>query len=705
LILQGAGVGILYLTVFASARLYHVLPLGLTLALLLVLVALSAMLAVLQDSRALATIATAGGFLAPVLTSTGSGNHVALFSYYAVLNLGIVGIAWFKAWRILNWIGFMFTFVIGAAWGYRYYRPEHFATTEPFLILSFLFYLAISVLFAHRHPPKLRGYVDGTLVFGLPLVCFALQAPLVRDIEFGRAWTALGMGAIYLAVARWLWHRHIEHMRMLIESLLALGVVALSLAIPFALDGHFTAAAWALEGTGLIWIGVRQQRVLARQFGTLLQLCAGIGFFAIHANAGHIAVLNTNFLGCVFIALGGVLASYLLYRAQRSLHEWERYHYVLLLVWGLMWWFGAGLHEIERFVAPPLRISASLLFGASSVAALSLIAHRLRWQPGLLATLPWLPLLALVLFGLFIDSRDAGPLADWRWLGWIAALGAGFLLLRRGESVFPALILRSGHALAWWLCLFLACWGVEWSVASAMPHSAAWSFAVWGVLPALAITAMPIVAARLYWPAHRFADVYLVIAQLPVAMLILAWVLVACVREGDPYPLAYIPLLNPLELAQALCLIAVLRWWHAIDGASSTPHELRAFGHAPSLIIGAVAFLWLNAATARAVHFMGGVAWTGWSLHHSPVFQGAISVLWGVTALAVMLGATRIRIRPLWLGGAALLAALVAKLFFIDLSGSGTVARIVSFMAAGGLMVLIGYISPAPPRGALESKS
>jgi uncharacterized membrane protein len=91
-----------------------------------------------------------GGFLAPVLMSTGSGSHVALFSYYAVLNLGIVGISWKKAWRELNVVGFYFTFVIAAVWGGRYYRPRYFSSTEPFLILFFLYYVAISLMYSLR---------------------------------------------------------------------------------------------------------------------------------------------------------------------------------------------------------------------------------------------------------------------------------------------------------------------------------------------------------------------------------------------------------------------------------------------------------------------------------------------------------------------------------------------------------------------------
>src|SRR3984957_11893605 len=147
LALQGGAVGILYLIVFAALHLYSLLPASTAFGVLAVLAMLSAILAVLQNSMAFALLAVTGGFLAPILASTGAGNHVVLFSYYAVVNSGIVAIAWFKAWRPLNLAGFVFTFVIGTVWGVLRYRAEDFATTEPFLVLFFLFYVAVAVLF------------------------------------------------------------------------------------------------------------------------------------------------------------------------------------------------------------------------------------------------------------------------------------------------------------------------------------------------------------------------------------------------------------------------------------------------------------------------------------------------------------------------------------------------------------------------------
>ena len=144
--LQGGGAGILFLTIFAAFRIWELMPAGLAFALLAALAAFTGALSVLQKARWLIILGAIGGFVAPVLTSTGQGSHVALFSYYLVLNATILGVSWFHAWRAVNLVGFFFTFVIGSFWGYRYYRPEFFTSTEPFLN-TFL-----PVLPGHRHP-------------------------------------------------------------------------------------------------------------------------------------------------------------------------------------------------------------------------------------------------------------------------------------------------------------------------------------------------------------------------------------------------------------------------------------------------------------------------------------------------------------------------------------------------------------------------
>jgi uncharacterized membrane protein len=207
LALQGGGVGLLYLTIFGALRLFGLLQPAPAFALLLAVVALSAVLAVLQDSLALAVLGAAGGFLAPILASSGAGSHVALFGYYALLNAGILAIAWFKAWRVLNVLGFALTFGIATVWGGLNYRPEVYATTQPFLVLFFLMYVVIAVLYSRRAAGSVERHLDTTLVFGVPLVAFGLQVGLVQEIAYGSAYSALALGAFYLLLARSMWAR------------------------------------------------------------------------------------------------------------------------------------------------------------------------------------------------------------------------------------------------------------------------------------------------------------------------------------------------------------------------------------------------------------------------------------------------------------------------------------------------------------------
>ena len=74
-----------------------------------------------------------------------------------VLNAAIFALAWSKAWRALNAVGFVFTFVLGLVWGHEFYAPEHYATVQPFLALFFVFYVAIAILYARRGPLAATG--------------------------------------------------------------------------------------------------------------------------------------------------------------------------------------------------------------------------------------------------------------------------------------------------------------------------------------------------------------------------------------------------------------------------------------------------------------------------------------------------------------------------------------------------------------------
>lgn len=685
--LQGGGIGILLLTTFAAYRLYALLPAGVAFSLVLVLVAGAAMLAVLQNAVALAVPGFLGGYLAPVLLSTGSGSHVVLFSYYALLNLAVFAIAWVRHWRALNLIGFAFTFLIGLGWGMRYYRPEHFATVEPFLILFFGFYVAIAALHALRAPGRLRGLVDGPIVFGTPLLAFGLQAGMLHDQPMRLAWSAMAVAVLYAGLAWWLLRR--RDMALIGQSFGVLAAGFATLAIPLAFSSRWTAITWALEGAALVWLGLRQRRALPQASGLALQLLAGAACFISlfdggwDAAAGEWPVLNGHALAVSLLAASAFATSWLHERAGAGrLAVWPGF-----LV-GTAWWHLAGAREIDQHAHGSGLLSSGtgtplawLAFAALTLLAMGGLRHLLRWP-----RLGWNVLLALALSAALalIGQHEAVLALHWPqgtvWLAWVAAALAGLALLRRPAQRG----LGVGHLL-FLATLALVYGGALAQVARAAALGEDWVFAL-GLAPliALALLTWRLPALGAFPLAREFPGYARIWFALSGIVLALAWAQ-SLLLSGDTAPLPFLPLVNPSELLQAIGLIVAARWaWQRVPEP------------APALVAGA-ALLVLSLAGLRAVHHFAGLAWNPMILNHG-VAQTTLTVLWSILGVGAWLLGSRRQRWSLWLAGAITMGLVLLKLVLVDRQYVGNIAGIVSFMAVGLLLVLVGRIAPTPPR-------
>lgn len=702
LILQGGAIGILYLTIFAALRLYQLLPTGLALALLVGMSLFSAALAILQDARVLAVIGILGGFLAPVLTSTGGGSHVMLFSYYALLNLGILLTARYRAWRELNLLGFAFTFGIGSYWGSQNYSHEMFASTEPFLLLFFLFYLCIGLLFARNLPLPQKGYIDGTMVFGTPIVCFALQSQLVKPYEYGLAWSALVMGGIYAGLAWTLFKKGSPAMRTMVESFLAMGLVFATVAIPLALDGRWTATAWVLEGSAIIWIALKQKRWMPRLFGLALQGLAGVAFLLdAGLPSGSLFVLNSFYLGCLVIALAGFFSGCCLYRYRDAVAS-GRLESLLLLAWALLWWFGAGAYELER-VAPYQKELALLLgFAAISSVLAFVFGRKLVWQDlsqvylGLFAAM-----LATAAFSVLeFHSR---PSIHWGSVAWPLAFASHYWLLKRDEDGPMSRYHNILHVGLLLLLIGLCSWEAAWWTERWVQGSGVWSLVVLGAVPAFFILLFCKFWDALVWPLLGRQKTYLYHALLPVAAYLwLGSIATNLLSRGNPWPLPYLPLINPLDLTQACVMLALAWWLYVLDDHLA----IRLLGLQRRILIilgGATVFLWLNAVLIRTLHYWGKVPFNLRAMTDSDLVQTSLSIFWTLTAMLVMLYAARRAMRPVWMVGAGLIGVVIIKLFVFDLSNTSTIERIVSFIVVGVLCLAIGYLAPLPTRTGEEA--
>jgi uncharacterized membrane protein len=685
---QGGAIGVLLLTVFAAFRLYALITPLAALTLAVVIVAGAALLALLQNAIALAVLGFVGGYLAPVLISTGAGNHVALFSYYALLNAAVFAIAWFRRWRVLNLVGFAFTFAIGTAWGVLRYRTEDFATVEPFLILFFLFFSLIPVLHALRAEPTGRGFVDGTLVFGTPLLAFPLQAAMLSNDRMGLAYSALVVAAFYAVLAAWLMRR--RDADLLARSHAALAIGFATIAIPLALSARWTLAAWAAEGAALVWLGLRQQRVLPQIAGSTLQLLAAMAYLVgLASNAwdrseGELALLNGHALGTLIMAGSALFIAWLYERAGS-----ERALIWIAFLWGALWWGVGGLREVAVWDTHVDWPAGLILFAAATLAMSGVLRGVLPWP-----RLGWFVVAAacagpILAFASAVEFegplRDAGGPA---WLVYGIALIVGLSRLRTPLARAVSLAHVAG---LWTVAMVLGAQGASLAERE-LALGNGWIYlallAPLAVLIVLtwrrpAIGAAPLTEAFAHYRVRWFVPAAVVLA--------LGW-LAGLLLDGDASPLPFLPLLNPLELKQLSLLLLALSAALALRGA---------WIEAAIRVLPIAGFLFASAATLRAVHQLTRLPWSP-SLLDSNLAQTSLTVVWSVLGVTAWVYGSRRQRWPVWLAGAIIMGVVLAKLVLIDRGYVGNLAGIVSFLAVGALLVIVGRIAPTPPRHAPE---
>jgi uncharacterized membrane protein len=688
--LQGGAIGVLLITVFAAFRLYNLVPPSAAFGLLIVLVAGVGVLAVMQDALALAVLGLLAGFAAPILVSTGSGSHVALFSYYTVLNLAILGIAWQRSWRVLNLLGFVATYAVGTTWGVLRYEPALFASTEPFLVLNFLFYLAIPWLHVLRAPADRRVVIDGCLMFGNPLISLLLQGALLRWDGTGLAISALIAAAVYVLVA--FIGRRQPAMRLLYETWAVLAVAFATLAVPLALSADVTGSIFALEGAGLIWLGLRQQRVLARWSGLSLQLFAALAWVVSrwwHGYDALLPLLNRQFVSALLLMVGGFASCYL-YARYGGDSLTHRLLAVLLYGWGLAWWTLASGTEIERFVRTPWLFAAWLGWLALTAwGAAEAARRRPPHELGLaLAYSPVLGMAIMLPLVLWAGAFEQQPLRSWNLLAVLVAGALGWRSLICLRDIEQAASLAQ---LAWlwrWILVLVVAIALALDRLRWLSHS-------WLVLLSAAplLLAFALTQWRPLWIAPPLAvwlprwRPLLQYSLLAILVLLGAW---ALFQSGDAAPLHYLPLLNPLELLMLGIVVSMTGWLVASD----TPTMFKRL-RAP--VLGGVTFALVTSATLRAVHQLAGVPWDD-ALADSSLAQMSLTVVWSVLGLLAWVWGSRHGQRLLWLAGAIIMGVVLTKLILVDRGHLGNLFGIGSFIAYGLLCSVIGYLAPAPPR-------
>jgi uncharacterized membrane protein len=337
--LTGGGIGVLYLSIFASYALYDdpVMPFFATFGLMFLVTILSVGIALRRESMAIAIIGIAGAFLVPMILGASDlykegprdseTNPGLMIAYILVLDAGIVGLSTFRRWRWFTLLGFAGSLAVYGLWYATSGHDGPVSGAEWSLTGIFLCFAAATTLFhvVWRRTPELTD-----------LALMSINAAIYFCVSYGLLWGDYGswlglfgvaLSGLYAITGYLAWRRSEDNRRL---SLFAFGIaiVFLTIAIPVQLHRSYASwitAAWAVEGAALIWIAVRQNMPKWQLWGLGALAMALMGLFAFNGAIDEERFrpfMNDTFWAFTISILAFYSAAYFLRRDGDTLQPW-----------------------------------------------------------------------------------------------------------------------------------------------------------------------------------------------------------------------------------------------------------------------------------------------------------------------------------------------------------------------------------------------
>ena len=712
LILQGGGIGVLYLTVFAAHKLTNYVPLESAMVLMSILVPAAVVIAIFQNAQVLAFFGFLGGFAAPILLS-GGGRFVFLLAYYTALSLGILIIVFFRSWKLTALLGFLSSFGVPLYWLFTAFQREDLALTEPFLAVFVVIYTTLGIKLLYRTEQKYQlqnksSYAEWMIILGTPILGVVSHWKAFSHFKSGYALVSLAFAVFYLILSFGLLKKKLPSVpKVLIEGYGALALLLANIIVPLELSGAQICAVWAAESVVVYFLGLRRNdiRILIAAF--LIHTAAAICFIIERPSLVYGPFRSTAFWGMLIIAASALIMVVLSKKAAKKnapAFLSKNGFLIPVFLWALVWYFTGLGTELWRICQNRSDFFAWYFTAVSGSALLFFLLSKIfDIRHFMIAVLPSLvfAFFAMVVpfyerltdfifyksSNLFTNNYFHGP---WLW-AWLA-----FFLIQLILIIFSRKSVPDHFHVSW---LFSACLIVLPVLTFSLRYltiflylSPSWT-AFAGIMPLVfSLLLLSILFKRISCGSKSLRIFIGAILPWILCGVAALWFTVTLFMTGDPAPLpVYIPFLNPLELLEALCVTVII-----ISQLRANRTGLPAMNKKAVVIVADImVFIWITAMLARIVHFFGGIPYR--NTISTDAWRFSLFVFWALWGIGHIIAGHRFALRPMWIAGAILTAADLVKLLLLDLANTGMPVRIASFFIGGLVLLFIGWAAPLPP--------
>ncbi|MDP3899454.1 MAG: DUF2339 domain-containing protein [bacterium] len=320
-VVTAGGIIVLYLSVYAAFGFYDLIgdiPAFIFMALVTVV---GILLSLRYDSQALMLMVTLGGFLTPLLISTGQNHQFRLFFYLVILDLAVLTVSFFRRWHALNFVGFIGTLIIFSNWFDAYYSKDQLFSTLFFINIFFLIY-SLSAIIYNTAKRELSTGVEQILSVLVAVIYFSQSyALLVRDYENFMGFFALAIGVYYFVLAFVVRGLTAQDKR-LYNFLAAITVGFITLAIPLQFDNNIITIGWAIEAVLILYLVIHFKEASFKIFNAILLILVMIRLLVIDSTmrvTRDALIFNERFFTFMFAIAAFYLCGIMVYYAVKKM--------------------------------------------------------------------------------------------------------------------------------------------------------------------------------------------------------------------------------------------------------------------------------------------------------------------------------------------------------------------------------------------------
>jgi uncharacterized membrane protein len=394
-VLVAGAISIFYFTIYIAFHEYGLFSQTVAFIIMVLITAFSALVSVSYNRQELAVLSLIGGFATPFMLSTGSSNYVVLFSYIAILNIGVLAISYFKKWKLTTILAFIFTILLFFSWIITKIWNDDFPSTGLFIFATiFYFIFSITTVLGNIRNKGVFSFIEYGILIVNTFFYFGIGLTILKDCDSNFTGLFTLALAIYNVVFASVLYKKFGLDKNAIYVLIGLALTFVTLAIPIQFEGNQITLFWAAEVVLLFWLSLKT-KISAFKIGaviiqglTLISLFMDWTRYSSYTESFSV-VLNPLFIAGLVVIASFFLTYWLLRNETKITTKYFSFngktYTSIVLVAGVIITYFTGILEVSHQAFQYITNSASatsfsVLYHFIFVAALLFICFKFKQQ-------------------------------------------------------------------------------------------------------------------------------------------------------------------------------------------------------------------------------------------------------------------------------------------------------------------------------------